>query len=64
MKAITLLSLFVIGNLLLLMVVQGCTNNNNGLPKKPNIIIIMADDVGISDIGCYGGEIQTPKLFR
>ncbi len=29
---------------------------------KPNIIIIMADDMGFSDIGCYGGEIDTPNL--
>jgi len=32
--------------------------------KKPNIIIIMADDMGWSDIGCYGGEIQTPNIDR
>ena len=31
---------------------------------KPNIIIIVADDMGFSDIGCYGGEIQTPNLDR
>ncbi|MBU2945509.1 arylsulfatase [Zobellia uliginosa] len=31
---------------------------------KPNIIVIMADDMGFSDIGCYGGEIQTPNLDR
>ncbi len=30
--------------------------------SKPNLILIMADDVGYSDIGCYGGEIQTPNL--
>ena len=30
--------------------------------KKPNIIIILADDMGFSDIGCYGGEIETPNL--
>jgi arylsulfatase len=29
---------------------------------KPNILLIMADDMGYSDIGCYGGEIQTPHL--
>ncbi|MFI5379118.1 MAG: sulfatase-like hydrolase/transferase, partial [Tepidisphaerales bacterium] len=31
---------------------------------KPNILIIVADDMGFSDIGCYGGEIQTPNLDR
>jgi len=31
---------------------------------KPNIVLIMADDMGYSDIGCYGGEIHTPNLDR
>jgi len=30
--------------------------------KKPNIIFILADDMGFSDIGCYGSEIDTPHL--
>src|SRR5215510_16505131 len=30
--------------------------------SRPNIIIIMSDDMGFSDIGCYGGEINTPNL--
>jgi arylsulfatase len=30
--------------------------------KRPNIILIMSDDMGFSDIGCYGGEIDTPNL--
>lgn len=32
--------------------------------ERPNIILIMADDMGFSDIGCYGGDIQTPNLDR
>ena len=31
---------------------------------RPNIILIMSDDMGFSDIGCYGGEIETPHLNR
>ena len=30
--------------------------------KRPNIVLIMADDMGYSDIGCYGGEIPTPNI--
>ncbi len=30
--------------------------------RKPNIIVIMADDMGYSDIGCYGSEIETPHI--
>lgn len=30
--------------------------------ERPNIMVILADDMGFSDIGCYGGEIQTPNL--
>jgi len=32
--------------------------------RRPNIVLIMADDMGYSDIGCYGGEIHTPNLDR
>ena len=34
------------------------------LPAKPNFLIILADDMGFSDLGCYGGEIRTPNLDR
>ncbi len=29
---------------------------------KPNIVVILCDDMGFSDLGCYGGEIATPNL--
>ena len=32
--------------------------------KKPNIVLIMADDMAFSDIGCYGSEIKTPNLDK
>jgi arylsulfatase len=32
--------------------------------ERPNVVVIMTDDMGFSDIGCYGGEINTPNLDR
>src|SRR3954471_24015457 len=31
---------------------------------RPNIVVILADDVGFCDIGCYGSEVRTPNLDR
>ena len=35
-----------------------------GAARRPNIILIMADDMGFSDLGCYGSELRTPHLDR
>ena len=32
--------------------------------KRPNFLVIVADDLGFSDIGCFGSEIKTPNIDR
>ena len=34
----------------------------DGTKAKPNILLIIADDMGYSDITCFGGEVQTPHI--
>ena len=49
-----------------LMLSLGLTLFSQAAPaeKRPNIVVIVADDMGFSDAGCYGGEIPTPNLDR
>ena len=49
---------------MIFLLVQCCLLSSQTIAadKRPNIVIIMTDDMGFSDIGCYGGEIQTPYI--
>lgn len=53
--------LFLIGSVLFV----GCYGNKQEKVRKPNIIYILADDLGRADIGCFGQEkIETPNIDR
>lgn len=58
MKAFKILSLIMAGTIFL----PSCSPSSGKASEKPNILIILADDMGFSDLGCYGGEMETPNL--
>ncbi len=54
--------LATIPSLILMNPLAGCQNKTVSDRVSPNLMIIMVDDMGFSDPGCYGGEIKTPNL--
>jgi arylsulfatase len=47
-------------------IVWACTSGfaQSKTDKRPNILLILADDMGYSDLSCYGGEINTPNIDK
>lgn len=54
----TISILFIASNL------PGQRQDRNAVKKKPNIVLLLADDMGYAELGCYGGLAQTPNLDR
>ena len=59
-------TLCLTGVALALFAMSGCespsSEGQNGADTRPNILLIMADDMGYTDMGSYGSEIRTPNL--
>jgi arylsulfatase A-like enzyme len=49
---------------ILVLLILGVSYKVDHQSKRPNILLIVSDDLGYSDLGCYGSEIRTPNIDR
>lgn len=47
---------------LTLVLLSGLVSQSEAQQKKPNVVILLADDLGYQDVGCYGGPVKTPTI--
>jgi arylsulfatase len=53
---------YQVGGILLLFFFAAFHGPSQAADRKPNVVVFLADDMGYSDLGCYGGDINTPNL--
>ncbi|HVV00567.1 MAG TPA: hypothetical protein VHH88_04340, partial [Verrucomicrobiae bacterium] len=50
--------------ILFLLLFTICSGGISRAARRPNILLILCDDMGFSDLHCYGGEARTPNIDR